>query len=149
MNLNGTPELSSLDAAAALQNYLNTTGAASLGAGGAGVATVAPIADPGDGGTINTENSGFLDLTHTSGSETRALPEPTFLGQEIMMYLGVDLDSYGGNVAVTAPSFVVLADDTVNFDAVGQCVIFYAVQIGGVFRWRIERALNNETITSE
>ena len=149
MNLNGLPELPSLEAAAALQNFLNTTGAASLGAGGAGIATVAPITDPGNGGTVNVENSGYLDLTHVSGAETRVFPEPTFIGQEIIVYLGVDLDSYGGNIAVTSPSFVVLADDTVNFDAVGQCVIYYAVQIGGVLRWRIERALNNVPTTSE
>ncbi len=148
MNLNG-PELSSLDAATALQNFLNSTGAASLGAGGAGVATVAPITDPGDGNAIDVENSGYLDLTHTSGVETRTLADPTFIGQEIIVYLGVDLDSYGGVVSVVAANLVTTGDDTVNFDAVGQCVIYYAIQQGGALRWRIERALNNEPGTSE
>ncbi len=149
MVLPGLPEQPITSAADALQNYLNTTGAGSLGGGGAGIQTTFAITDPGDGNAINVENSGYLDLTHVTGVETRTLANPTFLGQEIIMYLGVDLDSYGGVVNVNAATNVNFGDDTVEFDAVGQCVIYYAVQIGGVLRWRIERALNNVPLVSE
>jgi hypothetical protein len=148
MNLNGAPELPSLDANTALNNYLNTTGAGSTG-GGAGVTNAHPITDPGDGGTIDVSNSGFLGLTHVTGSESRTLPDPTFLGQEIIVYLDEDLDAYGGRIDVNSANDFSNspAHSTMEFDAVGQCAIFYAVQVGSSLRWRIERALNNEPVT--
>lgn len=149
MNLNGTPELPSLNALTALQNYLNTTGAASAGGGGAGLISANPIADPGDSGAINVDNSGVLGLVHTSGSETRTLANPTFLGQEIIVYFDEDLDAYGGLIVIDAASNLGGGDDKLTFDAVGQCVILYAVQIGGSLRWRVERAVGNEPNLTE
>lgn len=141
MNLNGTPELPILDAAAALKNYLNQTQGAS--AGGGGLETAHEITDPGDGGTIEVTNSGFLGLTHTTGNETRDLPDPTFLGQEIVIYLDQDLDAYGGQIAILGNSSIAIGDSNAFFDAVGQCIVYYAIQVGGNLRWRIERAVNN------
>lgn len=141
MNLNGAPELPILDAAAALKAYLNQTQGAS--SGGGGLETAHEITDPGDGGTIDVANSGFLGLTHTTGNENRTLPDPTFLGQEIVIYLDQDLDAYGGQITVLADNSIAIGDTNAFVDAVGQCIIYYAVQIGGNLRWRIERAVNN------
>lgn len=144
MNLNGAPELPSLDPAAALQNYLNQSEGASAGGGGAGLTTANVIEDPGDGGTIDVSNNGILGLTHTTGIESRTLPDPAFAGQEIIIFFDEDLDAYGGRVDINADSDFSSGDDRMEFDAVGQCVIFYGVQLFGALQWRIERAVNNE-----
>lgn len=144
MNLNGAPELPSLDPATAFQNYLNQSQGASPGGGGAGLSTANEIEDPGDGGTIDVSDSGALGLTHVTGSETRDLPDPSYLGQEVIMYFDQDLDSYGGDITVTADNAITNSAETdLVFDAVGQCAVYYAVSIGGNLRWRVERAVNN------
>lgn len=57
------------------------------------------IPDPGNAGTFDTLRSGIIEIT-TAAAETRTLPDPTFRGQELAIYMIVD----GGDCTITANS---------------------------------------------
>lgn len=66
------------------------------------------LEDPGDGGVLPTAAmTGYINL-ESGGVETRTLPDPTFVGQEIGIFFTVD----GGNATVTADSPIDQAGDT-------------------------------------
>lgn len=58
------------------------------------------ISDPGDTNTITTDLPGYCDLTTSGGAETRALGDPTFIGQILDLFFIAD----GGDCVVTAAS---------------------------------------------
>ena len=57
------------------------------------------IPDPGNGGTFDVSRSGIIELT-SGGAETRTLPDPTFRGQQLDIYMIAD----GGDITITAAS---------------------------------------------
>lgn len=91
------------------------------------------IADPGDAGAIPVTASGSVALV-TTGSETRTLADPTFIGQSLSLYLKTD----GGNCAVTAASDVTntSGENIMTFADVGDSVILIAIEDGSDLEWR-------------
>lgn len=65
------------------------------------------IADPGDTGTIDTEESGYVNLV-SGGVETRTLADPAFIGQILDLIFITD----GGTITITASSPVNQNADT-------------------------------------
>lgn len=91
------------------------------------------IADPGNGGAIAVGRSGHGALT-SAGSETRSLADPTFEGQQILLYAIV----YVGNIVVTAAHAVNVATNTaMTFGAAGHVVLLTAIKIGSGLRWSV------------
>ncbi len=75
-------------------------------------------ADPGNGGAIDATRSAITELT-TAGVETRTLPDPRFVGQEINLVFVSD----GGNCTVTADSPINQTGNTVmTFSDVGEVI---------------------------
>jgi hypothetical protein len=73
------------------------------------------IPDPGDAGTFDTLRSGIIEVT-TGGAETRTLPDPTFRGQQLDIYMVVN----GGNCVITSSSPVnQTGHTTITLSAVG------------------------------
>ncbi len=73
------------------------------------------IADPGDAGTIDTEESGYVQLV-TAGAETRTLADPAFIGQILDLFFITD----GGDCVVTTSSPMnQTANNTITFADVG------------------------------
>lgn len=64
-----------------------------------GVAPVI-IKDPANGGTIDTTRSGICLLSSAGAAETRSLPDPQFIGQQIDLVHIVD----NGDIVITAVS---------------------------------------------
>jgi len=91
------------------------------------------ISDPGDAGAIAVTASGSVALV-TTGSETRTLADPTFIGQTISLYLKTD----GGNCAVTSASDVTntSGENIMTFADVGDSVILIAIEDGSDLEWR-------------
>ena len=78
---------------------------------------VAPtiIPDPGNGGAFDVSRSGIIEVT-TGGAETRTLPDPTFRGQQIDIYMVAD----GGDCVITAASPVnQTGHTTITLSAIG------------------------------
>ena len=65
------------------------------------------IADPGDTNTIDTEESGYVELV-SGGVETRTLADPAFIGQILDLFFKTD----GGDITITASSPVNQAGNT-------------------------------------
>ena len=65
------------------------------------------IADPGNSGTIDTAESGYVDLV-SGGAETRTLADPAFIGQQLDLFVKAD----GGDITITASSLVNQAGNT-------------------------------------
>ncbi len=75
------------------------------------------IPDPGEAGVIDTSRSGFLDLSSTTGAETRTAGDPKFRGQEITISFIAD----AGNCVITFDSPINQAGNTVlTFTDVGE-----------------------------
>lgn len=76
------------------------------------------IADPGNGNTIDTEESGYVELV-TTGAETRILADPAFIGQQLDLFFKTD----GGDCVVTTSSPMnQAANNTLTFADVGDHV---------------------------
>lgn len=89
------------------------------------------IADPGNAGAISVLRSGFCGLTST-GSDTRTLAAPTFLGQEVTLNHVVD----GGSVVVTVASPVnSAANNTITMAAVRAFIILRCILTGVTKAW--------------
>ena len=92
----------------------------------------AVVADPGNAGAIPVNSSGTVKLISV-GAETRTLAAPTFIGQQLLMYMDTD----GGDIVVTcATAFNVAAHTTITFDAVGETIRLIAIEVGANLRWR-------------
>jgi hypothetical protein len=86
----------------------------------------------GDG--IKPDRSPCVAVLKTYGAETRALPAPIALGQE----LTITMDTDGGDCVVTASHAVNQAGNTIlTFDNVGETIRLVAISIAGAFRWRV------------
>lgn len=73
------------------------------------------IPDPGDGGTFDVSRGGIIEVT-TGGAETRTLPDPTFRGQQLDIYMVAD----GGDCVITASSPVnQTGHTTITLSAIG------------------------------
>ena len=73
------------------------------------------IRDPGNGGTIDTTETGYVELV-TTGAETRTLPDPQFKGQVLDLTFITD----GGNCVVTTSSPMnQTANNTITFADIG------------------------------
>ena len=91
------------------------------------------INDPGDAGTIDTTETGYVELV-SAGAETRTLPDPQFKGQVIDLTFITD----GGDCVVTASSPLNQNGDTImTFADIGdhvRIVGFYNATDG--WEWR-------------
>jgi len=91
------------------------------------------IADPGDQGAISVKESGVCAMT-SSGSETRTIAAPSFIGQQISL---ID-DTHGGNIAVTVATTVnQTGNNTLTFGAAADACTLTAMTVGGDRVWRI------------
>lgn len=96
----------------------------------------ASIADPGNGNAIPVTASGYVPLV-TGGAETRTLAAPTFVGQEIVLYMKTD----GGDCVVTCSTTINETGNTViTFANTGEAVRLFAVEEGANKRWRMATA---------
>ena len=92
------------------------------------------IADPGDGGAIPVTQSGSCGLTTTGVDDTRTLAAPTFVGQELNIYLDVD----AGDAVITASAGVnQTGNNTLTGADAGDQLLLVAVEIGTALVWRI------------
>lgn len=93
------------------------------------------IADPGTGGTIAVTKSGLCAMTSTAPAQARALPNPTFIGQEVQLLHAVD----GGSLVVTAAGPINQTGNTVmTLAEVNDWIVLKGVELaGGVMRWRV------------
>jgi predicted RecA/RadA family phage recombinase len=91
------------------------------------------IADPGASGAIPVTRSGYVPLV-TAAAETRTLAAPTFIGQELLIYMKTD----GGDCVVTCATTVNEAgNNTITFDNTGEAFFARAVEEGSNLRWRL------------
>lgn len=89
------------------------------------------IADPGNAGAISVLRSGFCGLTST-GSDTRTLAAPPFLGQEITLGHVVD----GGSVVITVASAInQTGNNTITMASVRAFIILRSVLTGVTKVW--------------
>jgi predicted RecA/RadA family phage recombinase len=94
------------------------------------------IADPGDAGAISVTLGGYCPLV-TAGAETRTLAAPSFIGQELLLYLKTD----GGNCVVTCATTInETGNNTITFANTGEAVRLTAVEEGANLRWRLATA---------
>lgn len=101
----------------------------------AGALTTA-IADPGASGAIPVTVSGYVPIV-TAGSETRTLAAPTFIGQELLIYMKTD----GGNCVITCSTTLnETGNNTITFADTGDCVRLICIEDGADKRWRLTQA---------
>lgn len=95
-----------------------------------------PIADPGNAGAIPVTSSGYVPLV-TAGAETRTLAAPTFIGQQLLLYMKTD----GGDCVVTCATTInETGNNTITFDNTGEALRLTAVEEGANLRWRLAQA---------
>ena len=93
---------------------------------------MATVADPGNAGAIPVTTSAYCPLV-TAGAETRTLAAPSFIGQELLLYLKTD----GGDCVVTCATTINEAgNNTITFDNTGEALRLIAVEEGVNLRWR-------------
>lgn len=91
------------------------------------------IADPGDGEAIPVTNSGSVAIV-TAGAETRSLAAPTFVGQQLSIYMKTD----GGNCVITAASAInQTGNNTITLADVSDALLLYCVESGSNKVWRV------------
>ena len=92
------------------------------------------IDDVDTGQAIPVTASGYVPLVTVGGAETRTLAAPTFIGQELLLYLKTD----GGDCVVTCATTVNQAgNNTITFAAAGDAIRLIGVESGANKRWRI------------
>lgn len=69
----------------------------------------AEIDDPGNAGTISTSRPGYVEFVTLSGPETRTLPDPKYIGQELDLFF---YSTTGGTCTITSSSPVNQSDHT-------------------------------------
>lgn len=100
--------------------------------GGAIIKPFVAITDPGDAGAIPVTVSGYCPLV-TAAGETRTLAAPTYVGQELLLYMKTDM---GDCVVTCATTFNETGNNTITFANTGESVRMIAVEEGGNLRWR-------------
>ena len=100
-----------------------------------GAATIRPftaIADPGNAGAIPVTVTGYCPIV-TAAAETRTLAAPSFIGQELLLYMKTD----GGDAVVTcSTTFNETGNNTATFGDTGDGLRLSAVEEGANLRWR-------------
>lgn len=93
------------------------------------------VVDPGNAGTIDLANKGRATCgVRSAGVETRVVPAPQAVGQELVLYC----DTHAGNITCTVTSGVTgLA--TVTLESVGAGATLVAVSQAGAVRWQATR----------
>ena len=91
------------------------------------------IADPGDAEAIPVTASGSVAI-ETAGAETRTLAAPSFVGQELLVYMKTD----GGDGVITCATGVnQTGNNTITMNDAGDVVRLAAVESGANLRWRV------------
>lgn len=104
-----------------------------IGVQGAGASIANLVADPGDGVAISVTLSGEVPLV-TAGAETRTLAAPSFIGQELTLYMKTD----NGDCVVTVATTINETGNTViTFANTGEYIFLRAVEEGSNLRWRV------------
>ena len=92
------------------------------------------ITDPADGNAIPVIHSGQCALVTASGNETRTLAAPTFIGQELTLYLKTN---GGTDCTITCSTTIAeVGTNTMLFNATGEALFLRAVEEGSTLRWR-------------
>ena len=94
---------------------------------------------------LPVEMSTMISLTTSSGNETRTLAAPSFLGQELTLYLKTN-----GGTDCTVTCSTTIAEDgsnTILFNATGESLFLRAVEEGSNLRWRCAVA-DGATVTT-
>jgi hypothetical protein len=91
------------------------------------------IADPGDTEAIPVTASGTVAIV-TAGSETRTLAAPSFVGQELLIYVKTD----GGTCVITAASAInQTGNNTITMADVNDSIRLHAVESDSSKVWRV------------
>lgn len=91
------------------------------------------IADPGDGEAIPVTESGYVPIV-TSGSETRTLAAPSFIGQQLMLYVKTD----GGTCVITVASAInQTGNNTITMADVRDVIQLVAIESGANKVWHV------------
>lgn len=91
------------------------------------------IADPGDAGAIAVTKSGAVPIV-TGGAETRTLAIPTFIGQEMSVYMQTFV---GVCVITVASAFNLAGNTTITLGAANQSILLKGAWNGVANVWRV------------
>lgn len=109
--------------------YVNLNRQASVTIGGLPNA----ITDPGDAGAIPVTASGYCPIV-TAGSETRTLAAPSFIGQQLLLYIKTD----GGTCVITVASAInQTGNNTITMADVRDTINLVAVESGSNKVWHV------------
>lgn len=93
----------------------------------------AAIADPGNAGAIPVTGSGYVPIV-TAGAETRTIAAPTFVGQELLVYMKTD----GGDAVITVATGInQTGNNTITMNDAGDSIRLVAIESGSNKRWRV------------
>lgn len=91
------------------------------------------LTDPGNAGAIPVTKSGICGIV-TAGAETRTLAIPTFVGQELVLYIDTD----GGTCVITvAQAFNATGNNTITMAEVRDSIRLVGITVGGALRWSV------------
>ena len=91
------------------------------------------ITDPGDAAAIPVTQSGTVAIV-TAGAETRTLAAPTYVGQELVLYMKTD----GGDCVVAIATAVnQTGNNRATFNDAGDVLVLRAIESGANLRWRV------------
>jgi predicted RecA/RadA family phage recombinase len=91
------------------------------------------ITDPGNAGAIPVTASGYVPLV-TAGSETRTLAAPSFIGQELLLYIKTD----GGTCVITVASAInQTGNNTITMADVRDVIRLVAIESGSSKVWHV------------
>lgn len=99
-------------------------------AGEIGVHTA--LVDPGDAGQLPIDRSGHVPVV-TAAAETRTVAAPSFIGQELLIYMKTDA---GDCVITFAAAYNELGTTIYTLSEVGQFIKLSAVESGSAIVWR-------------
>lgn len=87
-----------------------------------------------NGQAINPDRSPAVAIIITAAAETRTLPAPISVGQELV----IAMDTDGGDCVITASAAINMAGNTImTFDTAGETIRLVAITIANVLRWRV------------
>lgn len=91
------------------------------------------IADPGNAAAIPVTRSGYVPIV-TAGSETRTLAAPSFVGQELLLYIKTD----GGTCVITVASAInQTGNNTITMAEVRDSIHLRAIESGSNKVWDV------------
>ena len=102
------------------------------------------VTDPGNAGAIPVAASGHCAIV-TAGAETRTLAAPSFVGQQLLIYMKTD----AGNCVITCTTTLnETGNDTITLQNTGESVYLIAVEEGANLRWRTPMGSEAEALLS-